>query len=130
MLDRFFRGRLTEATRQMQESFSRVTASLAETVAGIRVTQSFGREAVNAGRREANQDNVRRFSERRDYGCTCYREIGDSQCAIHGEEDASGAIVVRCTDRGCLATCDVDIVGSSGWMKHTSGWLCLDHQPI
>ncbi|MGH9564252.1 MAG: ABC transporter transmembrane domain-containing protein, partial [Terracidiphilus sp.] len=48
-LDRFFRSRLSEATRMMQESFSRVTASLAETVAGIRVTQSFGREAVNAG---------------------------------------------------------------------------------
>ncbi|HTB62508.1 MAG TPA: ABC transporter ATP-binding protein [Opitutales bacterium] len=48
-LDRYFRGRLSHATRMMQESFSRVTASLAETVAGIRVTQSFGREAVNAG---------------------------------------------------------------------------------
>jgi ATP-binding cassette subfamily B protein len=48
-LDRYFRGRLSDATRMMQESFSRVTASLAETVAGIRVTQSFGREAVNAG---------------------------------------------------------------------------------
>jgi len=48
-LDRFFRSRLSEATRKMQESFSRVTASLAESVAGIRVTQSFGREAVNAG---------------------------------------------------------------------------------
>ncbi len=49
LLDRFFRSRLSEATRKMQESFSRVTASLAESVAGIRVTQSFGREAVNAG---------------------------------------------------------------------------------
>ena len=50
LLDRHFRGRLSLATRQMQESFSRVTASLAETVSGIRVTQSFGREAVNAGK--------------------------------------------------------------------------------
>ena len=49
LLDRYFRSRLSWATRQMQESFSRVTASLAETVAGIRVTQSFSREAVNAG---------------------------------------------------------------------------------
>jgi ATP-binding cassette subfamily B protein len=49
LLDRYFRRRLSEATRMMQESFSRVTASLAETVAGIRVTQSFGREVVNAG---------------------------------------------------------------------------------
>ncbi len=48
-LDRYFRKRLSHSTRMMQESFSRVTASLAETVAGIRVTQSFGREAVNAG---------------------------------------------------------------------------------
>lgn len=49
LLDRYFRSRMSEATRMMQESFSRVTASLAETVAGIRVTQSFGREEVNAG---------------------------------------------------------------------------------
>jgi ATP-binding cassette, subfamily B, bacterial len=50
LLDRHFRIKLSVATRQMLESFSRVTASLAETVAGIRVTQSFGREEVNAGR--------------------------------------------------------------------------------
>jgi len=49
LLNRYFHRRLSHATRQMQESFSRITASLAETVAGIRVTQSFGREAVNAG---------------------------------------------------------------------------------
>ncbi|HVU37497.1 MAG TPA: ABC transporter ATP-binding protein [Opitutales bacterium] len=49
LLDRYFRRRLSHATRMMQESFSRVTASLAETVAGIRVTQSFGREVTNAG---------------------------------------------------------------------------------
>jgi len=44
----------------MQESFSRVTSSLAETVAGIRVTQSFGREAVNAGifKRLANDHSL------------------------------------------------------------------------
>ena len=60
LIDRFFRSRLSHATRMMQESFSRVTSSLAETVAGIRVTQSFGREAVNAGifKRLANDHSL------------------------------------------------------------------------
>lgn len=44
-----FRHRLSRATRDVQESFSRVTASLAEAVNGIRVTQGFAREDINAG---------------------------------------------------------------------------------
>jgi len=44
-----FRHRLSKASREVQESFSRVTASLAEAVNGIRVTQGFAREEVNAG---------------------------------------------------------------------------------
>ena len=49
LIVRFFRMRLSRAYREMQESFSRVTATLAESVAGVRVTQMFSREDVNAG---------------------------------------------------------------------------------
>jgi ABC-type multidrug transport system fused ATPase/permease subunit len=42
-----FRGRMGEAYRLVQESFSRLTATIAESVAGIRVTKSFAREPVN-----------------------------------------------------------------------------------
>ncbi|MBI4024882.1 MAG: ABC transporter ATP-binding protein [Verrucomicrobia bacterium] len=48
-LNRHFRGRLSAASRASQESFSRVTATLAESVGGIRVTQGFVREEMNAG---------------------------------------------------------------------------------
>jgi ATP-binding cassette, subfamily B, bacterial len=42
------RQRLSVSYRQVQESFSRVTATLAESVSLIRVTQAFAREEVNA----------------------------------------------------------------------------------
>ncbi len=48
-INRHFTARLGEAYRRMQESFSRVTATVAESIGGIRVTQSFVRERVNAG---------------------------------------------------------------------------------
>ena len=48
-LNVFFTRRITVQQRQGQESFSRVTAVLAESVNGIRVTQGFVREEVNAG---------------------------------------------------------------------------------
>lgn len=47
-ITRFFRSRLSSAWRDIQESFSRVTATLAESVTGIRVTQGFVRQDVNA----------------------------------------------------------------------------------
>jgi len=47
-VSRFFRNRLSAAYRATQESFSRVTATLAESVNGIRVTQGFVREDTNA----------------------------------------------------------------------------------
>ena len=47
-LNRMFRRRLSESSRAVQESFSRVTATLAESVSGMRVTQSFVRQEVNA----------------------------------------------------------------------------------
>jgi ATP-binding cassette subfamily B protein len=48
-LNRHFRKKLSHANRQAQESWSRVTATLAESVTGIRVTQGFVRQDVNAG---------------------------------------------------------------------------------
>lgn len=44
----FFDRRLTTAYRTVQESFSRLTSNIAETVSGIRVTQAFAREDLNA----------------------------------------------------------------------------------
>jgi len=46
--NRYFRSRLSRALRVVQESMSRVTATIAESVNGIRVTQGFVREDVNA----------------------------------------------------------------------------------
>ena len=43
----YFRVRLGDAWREVQESFSRVTSSLAESVTGIRVTQGFVRQERN-----------------------------------------------------------------------------------
>ena len=47
-LNFYFRRRLSKALRAAQESLSRVTSTLAESVSGIRVTQSFVRQKVNA----------------------------------------------------------------------------------
>lgn len=43
-----FDRRLTSVYRVVQESFSRLTSNIAETVSGVRVTQAFGREPLNA----------------------------------------------------------------------------------
>lgn len=48
-VNRHFRVKLSHLTRASQESFSRVTATLAESVNGIRVTQGFVRQQTNAG---------------------------------------------------------------------------------
>ncbi len=48
-LNRHFRVKLSRYSRASQESFSRVTATLAESVNGIRVTQGFVRQQTNAG---------------------------------------------------------------------------------
>lgn len=47
-MDRFFRKRISLASRKVQESFSMMTAAIAESIKGIRVTQAFAREKVNA----------------------------------------------------------------------------------
>jgi ABC-type multidrug transport system fused ATPase/permease subunit len=48
LISNYFRHRLSQAWRNIQESYSRMTATLAESVTGIRVTQGFVREDVNA----------------------------------------------------------------------------------
>ncbi|MFA5057236.1 MAG: ABC transporter ATP-binding protein [Opitutaceae bacterium] len=48
-VNRRFRLKLSRLSRAAQESFSRVTATLAESVNGIRVTQGFVRQETNAG---------------------------------------------------------------------------------
>jgi len=48
-INRHFRKKLSIAYRNVQESFSRVTATLAESVNGVRVTQGYVRQDVNAG---------------------------------------------------------------------------------
>ena len=49
VLNRQFRIRQSKMLRRSQETFSRVTASVAEAVGGIRVTQGFSRQMQNAG---------------------------------------------------------------------------------
>jgi ATP-binding cassette subfamily B protein len=49
LANRYFHKRLSIAYRAVQESFSRVTATISESVSGIRVTQGFVREQTNAG---------------------------------------------------------------------------------
>ncbi|MEL7086996.1 MAG: ABC transporter ATP-binding protein, partial [Planctomycetota bacterium] len=48
LINRWFTKRLTRQARLIQESFSRVTATIAESVNGVRVTQGFVRQEVNA----------------------------------------------------------------------------------
>ena len=48
LLNRHFRRKLSDAYRAVQESFSRITSTLAESVNGIRVTQGFARQELNA----------------------------------------------------------------------------------
>lgn len=48
-LNRNFRARLSTAYRVVQESFSRLTSTLAESINGVRVTQGYVRQEVNAG---------------------------------------------------------------------------------
>ncbi len=49
LVNNHFRMRFSQLTRAAQESFSRVTATLAESVNGMRVTQGFVRQETNAG---------------------------------------------------------------------------------
>jgi len=44
-----YRKQMSQRLRRMQESWSRLTSTLAESVGGIRVTQAFVRQEINAG---------------------------------------------------------------------------------
>lgn len=48
-LNRYFRRKLSMAYRMIQESFSRVTSTLAESINGVRLTQAYVRQDTNAG---------------------------------------------------------------------------------
>lgn len=61
-INRRFRMRLSQHSRAAQESFSRVTATLAESVSGIRVTQGFVRQETNAGLFRRLLDDHSRYS--------------------------------------------------------------------
>ena len=63
-INRHFRKRLSVALRDMRESFSRVTATLAESVLGIRVTQGFVRHEENARIFAELAEDHSRFSTR------------------------------------------------------------------
>src|SRR5205085_6625567 len=49
VLNRRFKREASRQMRKVQESWSRVTSTLAESVGGIRVTQAFVRQEINAG---------------------------------------------------------------------------------
>src|ERR1043166_1983107 len=49
LVNRNYRREVTQQLRIMQETWSRVTSTLAESVNGIRVTQAFVRQEINAG---------------------------------------------------------------------------------
>jgi len=49
IINRRFRREVTHELRKVQETWSRLTSTLAESVSGIRVTQSFVRQEINAG---------------------------------------------------------------------------------
>lgn len=61
-LNLFFRKRLSQAYRSQSDSFSRITATMAESVSGIRVTQSFSRERLNADHFRALVEDHARYN--------------------------------------------------------------------
>ena len=62
VMNLFFRKRLSQAYRRQSDSFSRITATMAESVGGIRVTQSFGRESINADHFRALVEDHARYN--------------------------------------------------------------------
>lgn len=49
VVNRRYRRQVSHQLRRMQETWSRLTSTLAESVSGIRVTQAFVRQEINAG---------------------------------------------------------------------------------
>jgi ATP-binding cassette, subfamily B, bacterial len=62
LVNNHFRMKFSQLTRAAQESFSRVTSTLAESVNGIRVTQGFVRQETNAGLFRSLLSDHSRFS--------------------------------------------------------------------
>jgi ATP-binding cassette subfamily B protein len=63
-INRQFSFRLARAHREVQESFSRITSSLAEAVNGIRVTQGFVRQDTNSAMFAALLEDHARINQR------------------------------------------------------------------
>lgn len=61
-INRIFAKRLADAQRDATESYSRITATLTESVSGIRVTQGFVRETLNAESFRALAEDQGRFN--------------------------------------------------------------------
>jgi ABC-type multidrug transport system fused ATPase/permease subunit len=61
-INRLFAKRLANAQRDATESYSRITATLTESVSGIRLTQGFVREALNAESFRALAEDQGRFN--------------------------------------------------------------------
>ncbi len=85
-LNHVFRRRLSRAYREVQESFSRVTATLAESVNGVRVTQGFVRQDVNAGlfRDLADEHAAYNMTAARTAGVLLPRWSSTARCFIAG----------------------------------------------
>ncbi|QDU32631.1 putative ABC transporter ATP-binding protein [Poriferisphaera corsica] len=60
----YFRKKLSKAFRDVQESFSRITSTLAESVNGIRVTQGFVRHDENARRFKGLVEDHSQYNQR------------------------------------------------------------------
>ncbi len=69
-VNHYFRRKLSQSLRAMRDSFSRVTATLAESVLGVRVTQGFVRQDENARlfRELATDHSTYNYNVLRTYG--------------------------------------------------------------
>ena len=76
LVNEHYRGEMARRLRKVQESWSRVSSTLAESVSGIRVTQAFVRHDVNAG---------------------FFQKLID----VHGENNVGVAQARRCLCRCC-----------------------------
>ena len=90
MLVRYFRRKLSQAYRAQQESFSRVTARLAESVHGMREIQGFVRQDVNGGLFE----QLIRDHSRYNYGAAKQQAVFQPLLELNGQLFLSILVVV------------------------------------
>lgn len=38
--------------------------------------------------------------------------------------------IALCSDKACLASCDLAIIEGTAWLHVESGWLCPEHRPF